>query len=146
MKAVWIAGGLLAVVMSVAVADEPLNGVWVSNCFQFEPGTYQVRTFDFLPDQLATITTTSYTDASCQQVPTDSLTVSASWNLGEKLTTEEGVDAYTLDVFLKVGPRQELVSLKQIAHVQQGRLLLGINQLLHEYPQKLDWEIEYSTD
>ena len=121
-----------------------LAGQWISNCFWFEPGIYQVRTFDFVLNQLVTITTLSYPDKNCQQKPTNYTEISATWDLGDRLTSEEGLSVYALDVLLKVGEQQELTTVKQIVSFQQDQLLMGMSRLLDEYPQKLDWDIQYT--
>ena len=121
-----------------------LAGQWVSNCYWFEPGVYQVRIFDFVLSQLVTVTTLSYADSNCQQKPGNYTEISATWDLGERLTSEEGLDVYALDVLLKVGNQQELTTVKQIVSFQQDQLLMGINSSFDEYPQKLDWEIQYT--
>lgn len=162
MKLVRVVGVTLAALVCVVFADDAmeatkgvfttqtatpgsaLDGVWVSNCYFFEDGHHQVRTFEFVLDHLATITTISYPDEHCSEAPTGSTVISATWDLGETLVTEEGLLAYTLDVLLKAGPRQELTTVNQIVHFQEQSFILGINRLLEQYPEHLDWEITYS--
>ncbi|RLP52619.1 MAG: hypothetical protein D6160_19810 [Ketobacter sp.] len=165
MKAVWIAGGVLASVVNAVLADsvisdgvpmgllqadqrQPisqlvLGGQWVSNCYQLELGQYQIRSYDFRFNQLATITTTSYPDQDCVQVPTGTVSIAVAWQLDHHLTTEEGMQAFAMDVQLRIGESQELVNVKQILYYQQDHLYLGISRALNEYPHRLDWEIEY---
>ncbi|HAG95121.1 MAG: hypothetical protein CMK83_21770 [Pseudomonadales bacterium] len=128
----------------IAESASALDGLWVSNCYKFEEGRYQVRTFEFVLDHLATITTISYPDTHCAESPLGSAVISATWDMGETLVTEEGLLAYRLDVLLKAGPRQELTTVKQIVHFQRDSFILGINRLLSRYPDSLDWEIIYS--
>ena len=162
MKFVRVVGVALATLVCVVFADEAmeatkgvlstqkavtgsaLDGLWVSNCYEFEDETYQVRTFEFVLDHLATITTMEYRDPLCATAPTGSTVISATWDLGDTLVTEEGLLAYTLDVLLKAGPKQELTTVNQIVHFQGQAFILGINRLLHQYPDRLDWEIIYS--
>lgn len=162
MKLVRVVGVALAAIVCVVFADDAmeatkgvfgtqiaesasaLDGLWVSNCFKFEEDTYQVRTFEFVLDHLATITTLSYPDAHCAATPIGSDVISATWDLGETLVTEEGLLAYRLDVLLKAGRHQELTTVKQIVHFQGDAFILGINRLLSRYPDRLDWEIIYS--
>ncbi len=127
----------------IAETDSALDGLWVSNCYEFE-GTYQVRTFEFVLDHLATITTISYPDQHCAEKPLGSTVISATWDMGETLVTEEGLLAYKLDVLLKAGRHQELTTVKQVVHFQNQSFILGINRRLHRYPDHLDWEITYS--
>lgn len=165
MKFVLVAGAVLATLVCVSFADDAidalqsmpqpqqpkvestssaLNGVWLSNCFEFEADVYQVRTFEFVLDHLATITTISYPDVFCEQTPVDSSVVSATWDMGHVLMTEDGLNAYALEVLFKAGSKQELTAVKQIVHLQQGSFVLGINKTLDVYPQQLDWAITYS--
>lgn len=162
MKSVRVVGVALAALVCVVFADDAmeatkgvfttqtatsgsvLDGLWVSNCYQFEAGHYQVRTFEFVLDHLATITTMNYPDQHCAQAPMGSTVISATWDLGETLITEEGLLAYTLDVLLKAGPRQELTTVNQIVHFQNQSFILGINRMLDQYPDRLDWEIIYT--
>ncbi len=160
MKLVGIVGAVLTTIVCVTFANDAieafqgsdtdqetavsLNGLWLSNCFEFEPGVYQVRTFEFVLDHLATITTMTYPDALCEQSPIDSNIISATWDLGEAHSTEEGLSAYQLEVLLKAGRKQELTTVKQIVYLQQNQFNLGINKKLDVYPEKLDWAITYS--
>lgn len=128
----------------IAETGSALDGLWVSNCYQFESDDYQVRTFEFVLDHLATITTISYPDQYCSERPLGSTIISATWDLGETLVTEEGLVAYRLDVLLKTGQRQELTTVKQIVHFQNQSFILGIGSQLKRYPDHLDWEINYS--
>lgn len=162
MKLVRVVGVALAALVCVVFADDAmeatkgvfatqtatsgstLDGLWVSNCYQFEDDNYQVRTFEFVLDHLATITTMSYPDQHCADSPMGSTVISATWDLGEHRVTEEGLLAYTLDVLLKAGPRQELTTVNQIVHFQEESFILGINRQLDMYPDRLDWEISYT--
>ena len=121
-----------------------LNGLWISNCYQFEEGVYQVRTFEFVLDHLATITTMSYFDSRCSQPPVDSQVVSATWDMGRAIVTEEGLVAHTLDVLLRADVKQELTTVKQIVHFQDDSFFLGINKKLDSYPNRLDWDISFT--
>ncbi|MBA55647.1 MAG: hypothetical protein CMK89_14425 [Pseudomonadales bacterium] len=161
MKFVRVVGLALAALVCVVFADDAmeatkgvfstqiaetgsaLDGLWVSNCYPFE-GSYQVRTFEFVLDHLATITTISYPDALCAKQPLGSTVISATWDLGDTLVTEEGLLAYRLDVLLKTGPRQELTTVKQVVHFQDQSFMLGIGSQLNRYPDRLDWEIVFS--
>ncbi|MCG8533967.1 MAG: hypothetical protein MI808_02615 [Pseudomonadales bacterium] len=161
MKFVRVAGVVLATIVCVSFADEAiealqgsapeqndsrrLDGLWISNCFEFEAGVYQVRSFEFVLNHLATITTMTYPDARCEQHPVGSDTVSATWDMGSVYTTSEGLDVVELDVLLKAGPRQELTTVKQAVYFQPGSFVLGINKQLDVYPDKLDWDISYTA-
>jgi hypothetical protein len=163
MKSVRVVGVALAALVCVVFADDAiqatrgmfspqsqahssstLDGLWVSDCYQFEAGVYQVRTFEFVLDHLATITTMTYPDQYCEQTPVGSDIISATWDLGDTVMTEEGLQANTLDVLLKAGPKRELTTVNQIIHFKRDTFVLGINRLLNQYPEKLDWEITYS--
>lgn len=122
-----------------------LNGLWISNCYQFEPGLYQVRTFEFVLNYLATITTISYPDSYCSKTPIGAQVVPATWDMGEETVTEEGLRAYQLEILLRSGPNKELTTVKQIVHFQDNRFVMGLSKKIEQYPQVLDWEISYSS-
>lgn len=148
---VWGAGGhagerdsLPGATVSQQALAHSLNGLWISNCYQFEPGVYQVRTFEFVLSHLATITTMSYPDSYCSKAPIDAQVVPATWDLGEETVTEEGLRAYRLEMLLRSGPEQALTTVKQIVHFQDNRFVMGLNRKIDQYPPVLDWEISYS--
>lgn len=122
-----------------------MNGLWISNCYQFEPGHFQVRTFEFVLSHLATITTMSYADSYCSNAPTGAQVVPATWDVGEEIVTEEGLRAYQLEILLRSGPERELTTVKQIVHFQGNQFVMGLSKKIEQYPQVLDWEISYSS-
>ena len=124
--------------------DPELIGLWESNCYAFEEGIYQVRTFEFVLSHLVTVITQSYDDAGCNGHMTEVSELSATWDVGQSLRTGEGVNAYQLDVLMRLNPRQDLVTIRQIVHVDEHQMVLGITSNdLQSYPAELDWELVY---
>ncbi|MAR92693.1 MAG: hypothetical protein CML06_17690 [Pseudomonadales bacterium] len=120
-----------------------LRGLWISNCYPLEPGHYQVRTFEFTLPQLATITTLSFPDANCQQPPVSTAVVSATWDLGPSRSTEEGLQARSLDMLLQ-GEDKKLTSVKQLVHFMPQAFVLGMSHALDFYPRYMDWDIVFT--
>ena len=127
-----------------AVEHPVLVGLWESNCYSFEDGVFQIRTFEFVLSHLVTVNTRSYDSSDCSGSVMGVSELSATWDMGHHLFTREGEPVYQLDVLMR-DPDKDLIVIRQIVHVNENQMVLGITSHdLQTYPEELDWEVIYT--